>query len=136
MMYAGVEAVAEQWRPLDARESAVAARLLDRVSALMRRYSRGLDARVAVDPDLAVVAAGIAVDAVLRVLRSNCMDAANEAAEVAIMDAWSLHLTPEEIASLMGDPDDRLSQGAFTIRPAGHAPRLGYRPRSDCPPWR
>lgn len=131
VMYAGVEAVAEQWRPLDARETAVATRLLDRVSALMRRYSTGLDARVQADPDLAVVAAGVAVDAVLRVMRSMCMEGTSSdsvAAEMAFLDAGSLRLTQEEIESLMGDSDNRLSAGAFTVRPAGHSPRLGYRP--------
>lgn len=127
-MYASVEAVAEQWRPLDSRETAVATRLLDRVSALMRRYSAGLDARVASDPDLAVVAAGVAVDAVLRVLRSMSVDDSSASAETVRMAYNSLHLTPDEIESLTGEAEDHLSSGAFTIRAFGHGPR--------CRQWR
>jgi hypothetical protein len=65
---------------------------------------------------------------VLRVMRSMCMEASSDQAEMAFLDAGSLRLTQDEIDSLMGDAEDSLSAGAFTIRPAGHAPRLGYRP--------
>ena len=124
-MYASVEAVAEQWRPLDARESAVAATLLDRVSALMRRYSRNLDARILVDPDLGVVAAGVAVDAVLRVMRNAHPDATG--AEAEKVDFAGLYLTQQEIASLAAYDEGSVS-GAFTIRPYGRGPRR-------CSPW-
>jgi hypothetical protein len=125
-MYASVEAVAEQWRPLDNRESAVAAHLLDRVSALMRRYASNLDARILADPDLGVVAGGIAVDAVLRVMRSTRPDATGTEAEK--VDFASLYLTQTEIRSIAGT-EEGLGSGAFTIRPFGHGPRR------RCLPW-
>lgn len=119
MIYASVEAVAEQWRPLDSRETAAAARLLERVSALMRVYSPNLDARVAADPDMASVAAGIAVDAVIRVLRS--LAAADEAGGAAgsLIAAATLYLTRAEIQALAGASN--VGTSAFTIRPGGLA---------------
>lgn len=122
MIYAVVEAVAEQWRQLDARESAAAARLLDRVSALMRRYSPNLDDRVAADPDLAAVAAGVAVDAVVRVFRAlGATVARRDETGLSVVDA-SLFLTKAEIDSLNGISDDGYRAAAFTIRPGRATP--------------
>lgn len=124
MMYASVEAVAEQWRPLDTRETAVATRLLDRVSALMRQASPGLAGRIALNPDLAVIVQGIAVDAVLRVLRAMSVDlsSASAAEIVSQVSESSLHLTDAEIAALQSSAPSDAAPGAFTIRPGGRGP--------------
>lgn len=125
MAYAGTGDVEALWQPLTEQQIAAAVVLLDRVSALMRFRSPGLDARVAADPDLALVVSGIAVDAVLRVLRNpdgvvseTLLDYAYRRAD-AVADG-ALYLTPGEIEQLR-DPTVAASRGAFTIRPLGHS---------------
>jgi len=133
VIYASVEAVAEQWRPLDSRETAATTRLLDRVSALMRVYSPDLDDRVTNDADLSVVAAGVAVDAVIRVLRGLEGNSRRSQEDVTRPIDASLYLTKSEIESLIGQSDAGIGANAFTVRPGGLTapvppcvPRLGW----------
>jgi len=112
--------VAARWRTLTTEESYSASVLLDRVSALMRQSSPNLDARIAANPDLALIAAGVAVDAVVRVLRNP------EGNVSETVGPWSfrrsdavadgrLYLTAQELAQL--NSGDAAPRGAFTIRP-------------------
>jgi len=127
--YADGADVAGVWRTLTTAETYSASVLLDRVSALMRQSSPGLDARIAENPDLALIASGIAVDAVLRVLD-------NPRGVVAeTVGPWSfrrsdavadgrLYLTAGELAQL--NSGDAAPRGAFTIRPGPNPAGAGY----------
>ncbi len=107
-------------RPLTAEETYSASVDLDRVSALMRQHSPNLDARIAANPDLGLIAAGIAVDAVLRVLDNPRGVVAETVGpwsfrrSDAVADGW-LYLTAQELAQL--NSGDAAPRGAFTIRP-------------------
>lgn len=68
--FASPDDIAERWRPLTVDEQITASTLLDRVSSLIRVRLPMIDGRVAADPNLAVLVRGVAVDAVLRVLRN------------------------------------------------------------------
>lgn len=122
--YASTTDVEALWQPLTEQQTAAAVVLLDRVSALMRFRSPGLDARVVADPDLALVVSGVAVDAVLRVLRNpdskvqESIDDYSYRRADAVADG-SLYLTPGELDQL-ADPAAASTRGAFTIRPIGH----------------
>ena len=107
-------------RPLTTEETYSASVDLDRVSALMRQHSPNLDARIAANPDLGLIAAGIAVDAVLRVLDNPRGVVAETVGpwsfrrSDAVADGW-LYLTAQELAQL--NSGDAAPRGAFTIRP-------------------
>ena len=62
--------VADMWRPLTVAEQVTASTLLGRVSSLIRLRLPGIDARIVADQNLADLVLGVAVDAVLRVLRN------------------------------------------------------------------
>jgi Phage protein Gp19/Gp15/Gp42 len=123
--YATPDHVADQWRPLTDQEVYAATVLLNRVSALIRLGSPGLDARLVTDPDLALVVSGIAVDAVLRVLRNpdgkvqEAIDDYSYRRADAVADGV-LYVTDREFAQLAPSTGPS-SRGAFTIRP-GPAP--------------
>lgn len=120
VVYAQVGDV-EKWLPLTGRELLAAQALLDRVSALMRLNVVNLDARIAAEPDLAVVASGVAVDGVLRVLRNpdgkvqEAIDDYSFRRADAVADGV-LYLTGAELAQL-APAAARSAVGAFTIRP-------------------
>ena len=120
MAYAYPNDVAALWRTLTTEETYSASVLLDRVSALMRQSSPGLDARIAANPDLALIASGVAVDAVLRVLDNPRGVVAETVGpwsfrrSDAVADGW-LYLTSRELAQL--NSGDAAPRGAFTIRP-------------------
>lgn len=122
-VYAQISDVEAQWRPLQGGETTAATALLERVSALMRLHVADLDAQVAAKPDLALVASGVAVDAVLRVLRnpdgkvSEQIDDYSYRRSDAVADG-SLYLTDSEVALIGGEPPPvAAARGAFTIRP-------------------
>ena len=120
MAYAYPGDVAARWRTLTTEEAYSASVLLDRVSALMRQSSPNLDARIAANPDLALIASGIAVDAVLRVLDNPRGVVAETVGpwsfrrSDAVADGW-LYLTSQELAQL--NSGAAAPRGAFTIRP-------------------
>lgn len=128
MAYAYPGDVAPRWRTLTTEEAYSASVLLERVSAVMRLNSAGLDDRIAGDPDLAIVASGIAVDAVLRVLRNpdgkvqEAIDDYSYRRADAVADGV-LYLTPSELAQLA--PGGTTARGAFTITP-GPSPAGRY----------
>ncbi len=119
MAYAGTGDVAHLFGDLTGDQTLAAAVLLERVSALIRTAAPGIDARMATDADLALVVRGIAVDAVLRVLRNPQGFASETIADYgyrradAVADG-ALYLTPRELAMLTVPSSAR---GAFTIRP-------------------
>jgi hypothetical protein len=117
--FASVQDVADTWRPLTAAEQALASVLLARVSALIRLRVYNIDARAAADSNLAVVVKGVAVDAVLRVLRNpagkvtESIDDYTYRRADAVADGV-LYVTDDEWSML--SPADNPA-GAFTIRP-------------------
>lgn len=62
--------IAGMWRPLSAAEYVVATNWIVRASAMVRFNVPGLDARIVADPNLGVLAKGVVVDMVLRVLKN------------------------------------------------------------------
>lgn len=118
---ASIEDIESLWRALADDELAGARVLLDRVSALIRSRIPGIDTRIAADPNLGLLAAGVVVDAALRVLRNP------EALTSETVGAYSytraaatagLSLTDAEWALLLPAAAVR---GAFTIRPWSRA---------------
>ena len=129
-VYAEVTDVAAEWGPLSDAQKLRAARLLERVSALIRAhpYGAGLDARIAGDEDLAVIVAGVAVEAVLRVLRNpdgkvqESIDDYSYRRSDTVADG-ELYLTDRELAQLAPrQPPAAGGGGAFTIRPGARGP--------------
>lgn len=118
-VYAYVGDVEATWRQLSAEETGVAAVLLERVSALIRASVTDVDTRIAADPDLALIARGVAVDAVLRVLRNpdgkiqEAIDDYSYRRADPVADG-ALYLTDRELAQLA---PVWTASGAFTIRP-------------------
>lgn len=120
MAYATVGDVRNLYGTLTDVQTLAATVLLDRISAEIRIKSPGIDARVVTDSDLALVVSGVAVDAVLRVLRNpdskvqEAIDDYSYRRADAVADG-ALYLTSGEIAKLT-DPAIT-PRGAFTIRP-------------------
>lgn len=132
-MFAAVTDVESTWRPLSDRQTTTAMVLLDRISAVMRRDVPSLSERVASDPDTAIIARGVAVDAVLRVLRNpegkvqESLDDYAYRRSDAVADGL-LYLTDAELALLS-------PAGAAVSLPKMGTARLGSPRLGSRVPW-
>jgi hypothetical protein len=120
--FATVEDIEALWRPLGEDEVVGASVLLARVSALVRTRIPGIDARIGADPNLGVLATGVVVDAVLRVLRNPEGYTSEQIGAYAYSraaGAAGLYLTDLEWALLL---PPTAARGAFTIRPWSRSP--------------
>lgn len=122
--FAAPEDVADLWRPLSVAEAVATGALLDRVSALIRLRRPTIDARLAAEPNLALVARGVAVDAVLRVLRNPDGLTFEQIGAYAYRRADAvadgvLYVTDREW-SLLETTATGYRGGAFTIRPGAN----------------
>lgn len=112
--------LADMWRPLTPAEDVTATALLDRVSSLIRTRLPGIDARMVADPNLTELVRGVALDAVLRVLR-NPDGLVQESvggysySRASGSNAGALYVSDAEWALLL--PTAGSWSGAFTIRP-------------------
>jgi hypothetical protein len=115
--FASVEDVEHTWRELVGNEPHTAGVLIERVSALISLRIPDIAARIAEDPNLGILAGGVVVDAVLRVMRNP------EGFTAETMGAYSyqrdsagagLYLTDVEWSLLLPQVT---ASGAFTIRP-------------------
>ncbi len=120
MAYASTRDVEALFGDLSDQQSLAAAVMLERISAEIRIKAPTIDTRIAASPDLALIVSGVAVDAVLRVLRNpdskvqESIDDYSYRRADAVADGV-LYLTPGEVEKLadpVGTP-----RGAFTIRP-------------------
>jgi hypothetical protein len=114
---AGVDDIEYLWRELTSPELITAGVLLDRVSALIRSRIPGIDARIAADPNLGVLAAGVVADAVLRVMRNPEGYVSEQIGAYSYSRASTvggLSLTDAEWALLL---PTTAARGAFTITP-------------------
>jgi hypothetical protein len=120
--FATIEDVEFLWRPLAQEEVGAASVLLARVSALVRTRIPDIDTRIAGDPNFGVLATGVVVDAVLRVLRNPEGYTSEQIGAYAYSraaGASGLYLTDLEWALLLPPAAVR---GAFTIRPWSRSP--------------
>ena len=116
---ATVADIEAEWRPLSPDEQGGAQARLDRASALIRNAVPNVDARIASDDNYRLLAAGVAVDMVLRVLKNP--DAKSEEAvddyrykRDASVAGGNLYLGDDELSLLLGV---RRRGGAFSIVP-------------------
>ena len=110
------------WRPLSVAEQVVATNWLVRASAMVRANVPGLDVRIVTDPNLGVLATGVVVDMVLRVLK-NPEGKLEESIDDyryrrdSTTSSGALYLSPAEQASLM--PSPATLGGAFVVSLGG-----------------
>lgn len=118
---------------LSALQSTQVASWLARLSAMVRLKLPTIDTRIIASPDLGVLARGVLVDAVLRVLRNpdgkvqESIDDYSYRRADAVADG-SLYLTEDEWA-LLAEPGSAVASNSFTIVPYGvpDTARYGYR---------
>jgi len=105
-VFATVDDVVRRWRPLSDGEAAMAGVLVEEATALLSVTAPGLRGRVAADPDLGLAARSVTVSMVLRVMknpdaiRQFSIDDYSRTRD-AVASGGLLHVTPEELASLL-----------------------------------
>lgn len=111
---------------------------LARLSAMVRLRIPTFDARIVASPDLGVLAKGVLVDAVVRVLRNpdgklqESIDDYSYRRADSVADG-ALYLTDAEWRLLV-DPSVSATSAAFTVRPQGQRDPIRYGYRYG--PWR